>query len=79
MIEMDIASASQHKFLVTSVINVLKDFLDFQTVKEVGLFSILLTKNPFILPYEIICIFIFKFTDYYIHFELLLKYLYDIF
>ena len=44
MIEMDIASASQHKFLVTSAINVLEDFLDFQTVKEVGLFSILLTK-----------------------------------
>ena len=78
MIEMDSAYASQHKFLVTSVTNVLKDLLDFRTVK-VGLFSILLTKNPFILPYEIICIFIFKFRDYYIHFELLLKYLYDIF
>ena len=78
MIEMDSASASQHKFLVKSVITVLKDLLDFQTVK-VGLLSILLTKNPFNLPYEIICIFIFKVTEYYIHFELLLKYLYDIF
>ena len=36
-IEMESAPASQHTFLVTSVKNVLRDILDFQTVK-VGIF-----------------------------------------
>jgi hypothetical protein len=38
MIKMESAPANQHTFLVTSVKNVLLDFLDFQTV-EVGIFQ----------------------------------------
>ena len=38
MIKLESAPANQHTFLVTSVKNVLWDFLDFQTV-EVGTFQ----------------------------------------
>ena len=38
MIKMESVPANQHTFLVTSVKNVLWDFLDFQTV-EVGIFQ----------------------------------------